>query len=201
MDRLVIDYLKNRGMDNMSEQEFMNKFKHLMSKYKRSSMPKGYSRRDGFGYDMDDSMNAYDSEERFFNMHDKYDIEDHDIHRMMRYMRDSKSQDMSFNEEEAKQLISNMHHIEHGRSHSGEKFDMHKAKELCSRYRSILPSHISFVDMYIAINVQYHNYAELFKSWFGENIDQKIIESAIVFWFKDPNCKAENKIVEYFKEW
>ena len=32
---------------------------------------------------------------------------------------------------------------------------------------------------------EYHNYAMLFKSWFGNDIEQKIIESAIIYWFKD----------------
>lgn len=44
-------------------------------------------------------------------------------------------------------------------------------------------------------------YVELFKSWFGDNVDQKIIESAIIFWFKDVDCKAENKVVEYLGEY
>lgn len=48
---------------------------------------------------------------------------------------------------------------------------------------------------------QYHDYVELFKSWFGDNVDQKIIESAIIFWFKDVDCKAENKVVEYLGEY
>ena len=30
---------------------------------------------------------------------------------------------------------------------------------------------------------------------------QKIVESAIMFWFKDTDCKAENKVVKYFKEY
>lgn len=30
---------------------------------------------------------------------------------------------------------------------------------------------------------------------------QKIVESAIVFWFKDADCKAENKVVEYLGEY
>lgn len=46
-----------------------------------------------------------------------------------------------------------------------------------------------------------HDYAELFKSWFGDGIEQKIVESAIVFWFKDADCKAENKVVEYLGEY
>lgn len=42
---------------------------------------------------------------------------------------------------------------------------------------------------------------ELFKNWFGDGIEQKIVESAIVFWFKDADCKAENKVVEYLGEY
>lgn len=45
------------------------------------------------------------------------------------------------------------------------------------------------------------HYAELFKNWFGDGIEQKIVESAIVFWFKDADCKAENKVVEYLGEY
>lgn len=56
-------------------------------------------------------------------------------------------------------------------------------------------------DVYVAINSQYHDYAELFKNWFGDGIEQKIVESAIVFWFKDADCKAENKVVEYLGEY
>lgn len=41
----------------------------------------------------------------------------------------------------------------------------------------------------------------MFKSWFGDNVDQKIIESAIIFWFKDVDCKSRNKVVSYFKEY
>lgn len=32
----------------------------------------------------------------------------------------------------------------------------------------------------------------------GEAIE---VESAIVFWFKDADCKAENKVVEYLGEY
>lgn len=39
------------------------------------------------------------------------------------------------------------------------------------------------------------------RNWFGDGIEQKIVESAIVFWFKDADCKAENKVVEYLGEY
>lgn len=31
-------------------------------------------------------------------------------------------------------------------------------------------------------------------------MQQKIVESAIVFWFKDADSKSENKVVGYFRE-
>lgn len=94
-----------------------------------------------------------------------------------------------------------MYHTEGGRKYSGEKFDIHKAKEICERYRGVIPVSATPTDVYVAINSQYHDYVELFKSWFGDNVDQKIIESAIIFWFKDVDCKAENKVVEYLGEY
>lgn len=123
-----------------------------------------------------------------------------DMDRMMRYMRNSMSGE-HFTESEAKYLVADMYHTENGRKYSGEKFDMHKAKEICERYRGILPTSVTVADVYVAINSQYHDYAELFKNWFGDGIEQKIVESAIVFWFKDADCKAENKVVEYLGEY
>ena len=124
--------------------------------------------------------------------------------RMMRYMRNSMRNSMSgehFTESEAKYLVADMYHTENGRKYSGEKFDMHKAKEICERYRGILPTSATVADVYVATNSQYHDYAELFKNWFGDGIEQKIVESTIVFWFKDADCKAENKVVEYLREY
>ena len=102
---------------------------------------------------------------------------------------------------EAREVVSGMYHIEGGIKYIGEKFDMYKAKEVCERYRGLIPTSTTVCDVYVAINSQYHDYAELFKSWFGDGIEQKIVESAIVFWFKDADCKAENKVVEYLGEY
>lgn len=78
---------------------------------------------------------------------------------------------------------------------------MDKFKDFMGKYRRILPTSATVADVYVAINSQYHDYAELFKNWFGDGIEQKIVESAIVFWFKDADCKAENKVVEYLGEY
>lgn len=50
---------------------------------------------------------------------------------------------------------------------------------------------------YVAINAQYHDYAKLFEEWFGGNIDNKVFESAITFWFKDIDFDGD-KVWEYF---
>ena len=139
-------------------------------------------------------MDMFDSRgDRFSDRFNESGMGGNDMDRMMRYMRNSMSGE-HFTESEAKYLVADMYHTENGRKYSGEKFDMHKAKEICERYRGILPT---VADVYVAINSQYHDYAELFKNWFGDGIEQKIVESAIVFWFKDADCKAENKVVEY----
>lgn len=197
------------GMGGMNEQEFMDKFKDFMGKYRRSSMRHGregdfmpmddfYMRRHGRP---DEFMDMFDSDDRLFDRFNRHGMEDDDMYKMMRYMRHSMNGGEHFNESEAKYLVSEMYHTENGRKYSGEKFDMHKAKEICERYRGILPTSVTPADVYVAINSQYHDYAELFKNWFGDGIEQKIVESAIVFWFKDADCKAENKVVEYLGEY
>lgn len=75
---------------------------------------------------------------------------------------------------------------------------MLKAKEICERYRGIIPMSVTPSDIYIAINNQYHNYHCLFNKWFGNDIDYQIIESAIVYWFKDKS-HGMSKLWEHFK--
>lgn len=57
--------------------------------------------------------------------------------------------------------------------------------------------HVEPCDVYVAINAQYHDYAKLFEEWFGGNIDNKVFESAITFWFKDVDFDGD-KVWEYF---
>lgn len=103
-----------------------------------------------------------------------------------------------FNDSYAKYTVSKMFHTEGGRKYVGEKFDMLKAKEICERYRGIIPQSATHGDVYVAINAQYHDYCELFKAWFEDSVDSKIIESAINFWFKDDDFKSGCKVWKYF---
>lgn len=207
-DYMLMEYLKHQEMQKgMSEHDFMDKFQEFMSKYKRNSMPyeseqdlkdweyKNYMKRhnsfpDDFKmFYFGNKNRAYDrfyrmnKEQEFYNEGDMYN--EYPEH---------------FNESYAKFIVSNMHHLENGRKHVGEKYDMNKAKEVYEKYKGMLNKDLTCADIYVAINAQYHDYSELFKRWFGMNIDHKIIESAIVFWFKDEDYDKGSKLWNYFSE-
>ena len=90
-----------------------------------------------------------------------------------------------------------MYHVKDNKKYIGEKYDMNKAHEICERYKEVLPNDVEPCDVYVAINAQYHDYAKLFEEWFGGNIDNKVFESAITFWFKDVDFDGD-KVWEYF---
>lgn len=94
-------------------------------------------------------------------------------------------------------LQSQKQAINDNKKYVGEKYDMNKAHEICERYKEVLPNDVEPCDVYVAINAQYHDYAKLFEEWFGGNIDNKVFESAITFWFKDVDFDGD-KVWEYF---
>lgn len=198
------DYMMYKMLHEMKEgkdRSFVDKFREYMSNSERPSrhkyddpswafMPSKdkshwdfYMRRDG--------MPHYGSHP---NLNEEYD---EDIYKMMRYM---KKHQETMPEEDAKYIVSNMHHKEGSRTIKGEHFSCTKAKEVLDKYGSMLHKDVEYPEMYVAINAQYHDYALLFKSWFGDNIDHKIIESAIAFWFNDDDYMHTSKVHEYFKD-
>lgn len=102
-----------------------------------------------------------------------------------------------FDEYEAKEVVEQMYHVKDNKKYVGEKYDMNKAHEICERYKEVLPDDVEPCDVYVAINAQYHDYCKLFDNWFGGNIDNKVFESAITFWFKDVDFDGD-KVWEYF---
>lgn len=98
---------------------------------------------------------------------------------------------------EAKEVVEQMYHVKDNKKYIGEKYDMNKAHEICERYKEVLSNDVEPCDVYVAINAQYHDYAKLFEEWFGGNIDNKVFESAITFWFKDVDFDGD-KVWEYF---
>ena len=105
----------------------------------------------------------------------------------------------SFTEEEDRQIVSKMYHINGNRKYLGERYGIEKAKEVCMKYRSVLSKNISYIDVYIAINSQHHDYCDLFNIWFPNSADNKIIEAAITYWFKDADYEGSNKVYDRFK--
>ena len=103
-------------------------------------------------------------------------------------------------ESEAKEVVAKMWHYCDDEKDKGEHFSMYKAKEICEMYQDMLPSNVKYPEIYVAINAQYHDMGELFKHWFGYNVDSKLIESALVFWFGDVDYPHASKVAKYFKD-
>lgn len=57
-----------------------------------------------------------------------------------------------------------------------------------------------YLSSYVFKFCEYHRmfFITLYKSWFGDNVDCKIIESAIVFWFMDDNYQYEKKVEKFY---
>lgn len=205
-DFMMYKYLQERTED-MDERKFINKFKEYMNN-KRNSMRPDYDweempskNRSNWNFNIKRDNEFTDDDYKFFEKYNRknIDMDDEEIYKFMKSMKRNSMHEY-FDEPTAKHLVSKMYHLENGRKYVGEKFDMSKAKEVKDRYKEMLHTQPSICEIYIAINAQYHDYAELYKSWFGSNIDQKIIESAIVFWFKDVDSPSDNKLADYFKE-
>lgn len=228
MDELMLmDYLRSKGMEDMSEQEFIHKFREFMYKNGNVSHMRYHNDMEDWDYPVDgmkemryrrgmpmkkNQLGYYDmyaeypeyamySERKYRKPYSGFNMMQDD---MMEYpmhnMKKVKGMEEHFSEPHAKNIVSEMYHIENGKKHVGEKFDMNKAREVRERFRGIIPQNITVADIYVAINAQYHDYEDLFKTWFGSNIDSKIIESAIVFWFKDIDYKKGFKLADYFSE-
>lgn len=89
--------------------------------------------------------------------------------------------------------VKHLYHIEDGKKCQGEIFTLDKAKEIKSRYRGIISNNVSCYEIYYAINSHYHDYCKLFKLWFND-FESKIIEAAIMYWFRDEDYLGESKI-------
>lgn len=83
-----------------------------------------------------------------------------------------------------------------------QKEDQTKVQGLLKHVRNI-NREITYWDVYVAVNAQYHDYVRLYQDWFPnlteEQLDEKVIYSAINFWFKDEDA-GTGKVWNYFKE-
>lgn len=184
-DYMLLEYLKNQGMKG-DEYEMLDEFKQYMRARGRKGMMRGAKRHKDYHWD-----------EMDYNRHD-WDMSDYeDSHRAKGYMRDSRMEG-HFDEMEAKEIVADMFHYEMNRRHTGEHFDMKKAEDVYKKCKDEFVVKASPEDVYVAINATYHDFCGLLKSWFGSNIDEKIIMLAVTFWFKDDDYQG-NKLMDYFE--
>lgn len=99
--------------------------------------------------------------------------------------------------------VDNMYHTDNkGNKITSPMFTPIDFRKLYDKKFKSINSNITFWDVYVALNAQYHDNIELYKEWFGEdnieNIKDKIIESAIVNWFEDEDAGIE-KVWNYFR--
>ena len=187
-DIVLIEYLRNKGVLNE------HTYTELVTKVSKPHSHEYHS------YPHNHESEKYS--EFFDNFkHVTKDMSEEEKHIFVDTLKDyGKDVDDHFNESYAKYVVSNMYHYDNGRKYIGEMFDMAKTMEVCERYRGLIPQNVTHADIYVAINAQYHDYCSLFKTWFNDGIEHKIIESAIIFWFKDDDYNRGFKLWNYFKE-
>lgn len=93
-------------------------------------------------------------------------------------------------------------HADNGKICKGEIYNYDCAKNVFDKYVRNINSSITVWNVYVAINAQYHDYIRLYSEWFRNinknELDNKIIESAITFYFKDEDSDS-TKTWNYFK--
>ena len=107
------------------------------------------------------------------------------------------------NNRDERKVKSTMHHTaDNGKVCKGEIYNYDCAKNVFDKYVRNINSSITVWDVYVAINAQYHDYVRLYSEWFRNinknELDNKIIESAITFYFKDEDS-GSTKTWNYFK--
>lgn len=171
-----------RSVDN----ELFEEFKEFMArKGGRGGM------RNRIGYKTYDMYNNRD------NRKNKHYSDEHRMMGMMGYGDTYMNQDGHFDEHEARDIVNEMYHIKNDKKYIGEKYPMSKAHEVHARLSD--KEDCTIADIYVAINAQYHDYCKLFEQWFGSDIDDRIIASAIDFWFEDDDFDGD-KVWDYFNK-
>lgn len=184
-DYMLLEYLRSQGLEG-SEHEVLDEFKQYMRHKGKKDTLRDMKHHKDYHYD--------DIE---YSRHD-WDMSDYEEEpKSKKYVKEYKTTE-HIDKHEAKELVSEMYHYNMNRKHIGEHFDMAKAEEVCAKHKSEFVYKASVEDVYVAINATYHDFCCLFKSWFGPNIDEKIIMLAITFWFKDEDYEG-NKVVHYFE--
>lgn len=109
-----------------------------------------------------------------------------------------------FDEVYAMCQVNDMYHTKaNGVICRGQIFTVEDAKAIYDKHVRNINREITCWDVYVAVNAQYHDYIRMYKQWFPnlteEQLDEKIIHSAINFWFEDEDA-GSGKVWNYFKD-
>lgn len=103
-----------------------------------------------------------------------------------------------YNKEIAESVVDKMYRkSDSGDVVYGGHWSLAQVQEVFTAYKSSFKNPKDNVyDLYVALNATYNDLVRVFKSDFPENYEKKIVEYAIVFWFKDDDA-PEGKIWRY----
>lgn len=206
-DYLLVDFLRKQGIGhNMSDEEFTWKFKEFLREHSHDRKGRmknmmdwedyneDYNDRRGYGGYL--HMKDYDHSYPYDMPKYPYNVT---FNRYQGYpYKNSMSEINHLDEHEAREIVNHMYHTYNGNRVSGEVFSMDKAREVYNQHHSSMRYNPTIEEVYVAINAQYHDYCPLFKQWFGSHAENKIIETAILFWFKDEDYDKGSKVLNYF---
>lgn len=99
--------------------------------------------------------------------------------------------------------VSKAYACEHVLHITSNKFDYLVRKGIIPHGRKRLGfNELSWWDVYVALNAQYHDNINLYEKWFpnatNNEIEDKIVEATISNWFEDEDASSD-KVWEYFR--
>lgn len=103
-----------------------------------------------------------------------------------------------YDRELALDAVEQMYHMnETGQKVRGEHWSIGQAEEIFAAHKArIKDAQYNAFDMYVALNASYNDLVELFREWFDDDYEKKLIEYAVVFWFQDADA-PDGKIWRY----
>ena len=100
-----------------------------------------------------------------------------------------------FTRVQAEDIIDQMYHKDvNGNEDEGEHYSHEFAEKIVNKYAPTA----NVNDMYVALNATYHDWATLYKKWFNEVTDDKIVQATLQFWFSDEDSLNPNEKVWYY---
>lgn len=100
-----------------------------------------------------------------------------------------------FTQKQAEDIIDQMYHRDlNGNDVEGEHYTREFAEKIVNKYAP----NVNINDMYVALNATYHDWITLFKKWFNEVSDDKIVQATLQFWFSDEDSENPDEKIWYY---